>query len=62
VSKLRPANAALSLVSKLPRQPDFLAQKRPLFASQEFAICLDVGLCANVTPFDNALINRTNRL
>ena len=47
MSKLRPANPVLSLVSKLPKQPDFLAQKRLLLASQEVSICPDVGLCAN---------------
>jgi hypothetical protein len=47
VSKLRPANAALSLVSKRPNQPDFPAQKRLLLASQEVSICPDVGLCTN---------------
>jgi hypothetical protein len=47
LSKLRPANAVLSLVSKLPKQPDFLAQNRLLLASQEVSICPDVGLCAN---------------
>lgn len=59
MSKLRPANAVLSLVSKLPKQPDFLAQKGLLIASEESAICLHVGLCASVTASHNALINGT---
>ena len=62
MSQLRPANAALSLVSKLPKQPDFLAQKRLLFASQEASICPDVGLCANGVWWIIALINGTERL
>ena len=48
-----PQNAVLSLVSKLPKQPNFLAQKRLLLASQEVSICPDVGLCANASLVDN---------
>jgi hypothetical protein len=59
VSKRRPANAVLSLVSKLPKQPNILAQKRLLLASQEVSICPDVGLCANGSGLIIALINRT---
>ena len=59
MSKLRPANAVLSLVSKLPKQPDFLAQKRLLTTSEESTICPHVGLCASVAPSHNAFINGT---
>ena len=62
MSKLRPANAVLSLVSKLPKQPNFLAQKRLLLASQEVSICPDVGLCANGAWWIIALIDGTKRL
>jgi hypothetical protein len=62
VSKLRPANPVLSLVSKLPKQPNFLAQKRLLLASPEVSICPDVGLCANEAWWIIALINGTKRL
>jgi len=62
VSKLRPANAVLSLVSKLPKQPDFLAQKRLLIASQEVSICPDVGLCGKGAWGIIALINGIKRL
>jgi hypothetical protein len=62
VSKLRPANAVRSLVSKLPKQPDFPAQKRLLLASQEVSICPDVGLCAIEAWRIIALINGTKRL
>ena len=44
------------------KQPDFLAQKRLLLASQEVSICPDVGLCANGAWWIIALINGTKRL
>ena len=62
MSKLRPANPVLSLVSKLPKQPNFLAQKRLLLASQEVSICPDVGLCANGAWWIIAFINGTKKL
>ena len=51
-----PQTSVLSLVSKLPKQPDFLAQKRLLLASQEVSICPDVGLCASAAWWIIALI------
>ena len=62
MSKLRPANAVLSLVSKLPKQPNFLAEKRLLLASQEVSICPDVGLCANGAWWIIAFIDGTKKL
>ena len=50
------------LVSKLPKQPNFLAQKRLLLASQEVSICPDVGLCANGARWIIAFIDGTKRL
>ena len=49
-------------LAKLPKQPNFLAQKRVLLASQEVAICPDVGLCANASRYIIALINGINKL
>jgi hypothetical protein len=62
VSKLHFANPVLSLVSKLPKQPDFLALKRLLLASQEVSISPDVGLCANGAWWIIAFISGTKRL
>jgi hypothetical protein len=62
VSKLQPANLVLFLVSKLPKQPNFLARKRLLLASQEVSICPDVGLCANGASWIIVFINGTKRL
>ena len=44
--------------SKLPKQPNFLAQKRVLLASQEVAICPHVGLCAKCKPVHNCAHQR----
>jgi len=46
----------------LPKQPDFLAQKRLLLASQEVSIRPDVGLCANGAWWIMALMNGTKKL
>jgi hypothetical protein len=50
--RLRLERVVLSLVkipTKIPKTPNFATQKRLLSASQEFAICPDVGLSPNVT-------------
>ena len=47
---------------KLPKQPDFLTQKRLLLASQEVSICPDVGLCVNGAWWIIAFIDGTKKL
>jgi hypothetical protein len=58
--KLRLERVVLSLVkipTKIPKKPNFAALKRLLSASQELAICPDVGLCGNRTRRTMALMN-----
>jgi hypothetical protein len=57
-SKLRLAKTLLPFINP----PNFLTPKSLRFSSQEFAICHDLGLPANGTPSDNALIDGIKKL
>jgi hypothetical protein len=49
VLKLRPANAVLSLVSKLPKQPDFLLRRGRYSPPKRFRFVPMWG-CAQMEP------------